>query len=783
MPAWAIEGDLCAAAKFTTSLKGAATLRIAYGCLLEEKAASLPASKCVYFDGYAAAVWTSAHVEYVVSIESGVDQPSQPSINTFPCASSAADVSEFYARHPSGGGISSKTTGSCLLASLLHRCTNPGSRGWSDTLKYGLAHVGVRAFLHHSIVVGLCGTHPSIQPSARPDWKQRMRILRAGTHAMLVDADVVRASLYVKEAVRQSLAGVMATVPATHSALSCLLHPTRHLIQPPTNMPKCGHESAMRAFAAAGRNLCVSGNTLGLNRLSDSLAAGFQSQAIDSTCLWDTSWLGRGTPCVHSQPSLLHLTRDVQMASFKTNFLAFWAFAQSHGTRASRLDDVQCSAIHEMNAVARLVRLVDDSTLLKVQRRVLTNPAAGLLTLENVALEWGMSNIPPPSGCGGAQSPFDTVRRMGEAGSRNTSILFAYAKVAILREQLLLADFGDRVHLLQTRAMRRRHHLSEDADCHKLDAAFLWICVACARVANTHVKTTRHSRQETLPFDEVGVVCCQVDHTNGDLFCAKRSSTSQRLATLNSAKASGLRVECMEVDEDFFNGLSEPKPKPQKMSLGQGACMRRDTRSALEQYPRAQPCGASPLVKIPIVGRAVRIYGSWYALCTLCTTVICLDIHTHRYGADICCLRCDTKAIYPGLGDTPLCSNVEHPKPCRFCGALEEHSTKNNPIWIECLAPLDRAGQNRDLPPPLRKVWYCKKHYKQWLPDAHKVYETGVILAHISNNATPIGELQSPDESAQPAKKRRISTNRKGHSRPELRKHKRNLSRKVPNPI
>ena len=231
MPAWAIEGDLCAAAKFTTSLKGAATLRIAYGCLLEEKAASLPASKCVYFDGYAAAVWTSAHVEYLVSIESGVDQPSQPSINTFPCASSAADVGEFYAHRPSGGGISSKTTGSCLLASLLHRCTNPGSRGWPDILKYGLAHVGVRAFLHHSIVVGLCGTHPSIQPSARPDWKQRMRILRAGTHAMLVDADVVRASLYVKEAVRQSLAGVMATVPATHSALSCLLHPTRHLIQ------------------------------------------------------------------------------------------------------------------------------------------------------------------------------------------------------------------------------------------------------------------------------------------------------------------------------------------------------------------------------------------------------------------------------------------------------------------------------------------------------------------------------------------------------------------------
>ena len=48
------------------------------------------------------------------------------------------------------------------------------------------------------------------------------------------------------------------------------------------------------------------------------------------------------------------------------------------------------------------------------------------------------------------------------------------------------------------------------------------------------------------------------------------------------------------------------------------------------------------------------------------------------------------------------------------------------------------AGVNAALPPPLRKVHYCPRHWRSWLRDAHSTLETRCILSHIVAGARPI---------------------------------------------
>ena len=38
----------------------------------------------------------------------------------------------------------------------------------------------------------------------------------------------------------------------------------------------------------------------------------------------------------------------------------------------------------------------------------------------------------------------------------------------------------------------------------------------------------------------------------------------------------------------------------------------------------------------------------------------------------------------------------------------------------------------------MRTVSYCAKHFRSWLPGAHRVLPTRIILSHIAHNAKPI---------------------------------------------
>ena len=104
----------------------------------------------------------------------------------------------------------------------------------------------------------------------------------------------------------------------------------------------------------------------------------------------------------------------------------------------------------------------------------------------------------------------------------------------------------------------------------------------------------------------------------------------------------------------------------------------------------------------------------------------------HRYGAEICCCKCDAQML--GM---PPPSIVEKKNPiCRFCSAVD--TERKSSRWKMVKAPLDVRGENATLPPSLRHVFYCPKHFRPWITTAHRVLQTRIILSHIAHNAKPI---------------------------------------------
>lgn len=109
------------------------------------------------------------------------------------------------------------------------------------------------------------------------------------------------------------------------------------------------------------------------------------------------------------------------------------------------------------------------------------------------------------------------------------------------------------------------------------------------------------------------------------------------------------------------------------------AKLRRDIKNCYEQHPKAVACGDVPLVRIPILGRAVRIFDEWHALCSFCG---CLArIHpTSRFRADPCCMRCDFAMLHGKEAAKAMSALL--PKPpapaCRYCGRCAPKRIEQN---------------------------------------------------------------------------------------------------------
>jgi hypothetical protein len=183
------------------------------------------------------------------------------------------------------------------------------------------------------------------------------------------------------------------------------------------------------------------------------------------------------------------------------------------------------------------------------------------------------------------------------------------------------------------------------------------------------------------------------------------------------------------------------------------ARIRRDSKSAFEQRSLAVPCGDRPMVSVPLVGRAIRVYGQFYALCSYCASCVRV-VPANRYGAEICCLRCCPRT----LGREDVIKTAEAKRRatqrlpvCRFCGKGGDASSK----WKVIRAPHDTSGENARLPPALRTVVYCSTHWRNWIASAHRTLSSRVVLSHLALGAKPIAHDAAKNDDFEPPRRRR----------------------------
>lgn len=257
-------------------------------------------------------------------------------------------------------------------------------------------------------------------------------------------------------------------------------------------------------------------------------------------------------------------------------------------------------------------------------------------------------------------------------------------------------------------------------------------------------------------FCEIGVSAVTVQRNadgTAELFCSKRSS-----AALRSAIAAETYARNRHVDEDAM--MVEPEagdevgaehdqagmaavaaagPSSDAMAAmahegSVASRMRRDCKRALEQRRRAKLCGETPLLCIRLVGRAVRIYGAWYSICSFCATFVRVQPH-NRIDAEVACLQCCETLQRERRASTD--ADASRPA-CRFCKKIESGRLHNYTMYH---SPRDVSGPNLDRPPPLRTTSWCPVHNRSWLRSALSVLSTPQILAHIAVHARPVAQV------------------------------------------
>ena len=203
-----------------------------------------------------------------------------------------------------------------------------------------------------------------------------------------------------------------------------------------------------------------------------------------------------------------------------------------------------------------------------------------------------------------------------------------HARVAWLSEQVLVVDLGARTRGLQIQALFRRlgHPRAAalatmrpeevpDAALRELPihATHLHACCECKRFANAVVLDGGKGGQT---FNELGVAIAMVctecrgpDAGSVHIRCAKRSSAALRSAVQFEEEMATQQVEGCARDATLVATLMrQPKSTGAGNSdSGVAARVRRDAKNALEQRAKATACGEAPMLRVPAVGRAIRL--------------------------------------------------------------------------------------------------------------------------------------------------------------------------------
>ena len=477
----------------------------------------------------------------------------------------------------------------------------------------------------------------------------------------------------------------------------------------------------------------------------------------------------------------MSIAADVWSVAFRTNFIPFWVHSSAHRLRATRLDPSHYRSIHDMNSATNLTLLLTDDERMNLQRIALGTPSAGIMTLEEVSALLGIDGVRGSSCNGGSKGSMDAVMSIGHAGGKNAARILSFCRSAALSDELMIYEMGERTARMQARALLKRTLVVEtydvDEGCDPMEylhlvpdhAKNMCACIECKRVTNTAACDAGHKWSQS--FNEIGTnssmmsLDCTTKKTH--LHCAKRSSASFRTAMQLEKEMKRRAVECDTIDSGIVNSLLVDNTMGS--DTGVAAKVRRDAKITMEQRTSSVACGSERMLLIPIVGKVVRIWNEWYALCSYCGCFVRFHPN-NRMGSEICCMRCDYRMLNRKEKRPTSANDVASastPK-CRYCGKVhrappraparqtlafpffnstttdrdrvclqEEDPQRAGAKWKLVRAPLDTSKENAKLPPPLRTVFFCPQHFRSWIPICLKTMPMRVILSHIAFGAKP----------------------------------------------
>lgn len=754
-----------------------------------------------YFEGYAAAVWTSAHAQAYADVraEAAAGAPEHiPSVTltSVPCASGMADATDLFARRHASANDQAFPPETRAFVQLLARCTHPGVRGWDRILNSVVGLLTTRTLVFEHLAVCLSGLHPQLHPGARLPWPARMDVLDVVARVNQSQrVEFGNGAHLLKEVFRRAIASLVAASTATRAALVPLAHPIRHLHEPPFALPHKGMHAAMVAFVEAGAKL-VAPKTAGVEEsdfahLEKSLECAFDeaSRPVAPTHrsarypYW-SDWLGRGTTEIKSRQRLVDVASMVWSSAFRANFVPLWLFGQVNKSRIVRLDASQYASVHSLNQATALAKHQPRANALHAQRCALQHPSAARLTVHEVVQElcggegmaggaWVELGGSSPNSSRLVREPREAIALLSTNGVQDAARLLTYARAAWIKEETLTVQFGECTRDAQLRAVVLRAGradllaaIATDASgvmrTLPIQATHLCFCGECRRVANA-VSTVSSSDDDgrLVPFTEVGVACCQVDQESGtrrtSLYCAKRPSAAVKGAWAYDAKMQARDVELSDRDDATFATLESAWANGKRSKGGDTGIaqrMRRDAKTSFDQHAKTTACGDAPLLSLSLIGKAIRVYKGWYTICTRCGVVMKLRPDYAYTGCQLSCMRCvqreegrtdvdaATSAVSGAAAAKESICDEGFVDMCRCCGV---QPPKGATGWQRVHAPLDTSPPNIVLPPSLRSVLYCPLHFRRWVTSAHMALETTDIIAHIMLNARPVFNSNDSD--------------------------------------
>jgi hypothetical protein len=482
---------------------------------------------------------------------------------------------------------------------------------------------------------------------------------------------------------------------------------------------------------------------------------------LKSSIEYSSGWFSRVSTCKNNDLTAFDVVQHIMNSAFTTSCVPFWIQAKCKDVRISRLDVVQQQALHEHCSAHTATAVLPHDVALRVQRAALSLPSAPLMSLSEVAKAVGV--LPELAETLTAKGSLASITeqlasKMLSLPATHGASIILFAKVAATREKLLSVALGKRATVFQFMAMRRRYGCVDKPLEAPLPhyAAHLYACLDCARVANATVELNA----KPLPCDAVGIGASMrragATLAQDEYLCAKRSSAQTKQTGYKNLSADPANFfELEPMDEKAFLKTLDSVSDSQSMA----SQLRRDCGVCQSQELPTTACGRA-MLRIPVLGRAVRVFNKWYALCCYCGVVFIAD-QRRKFNGLPCCGHCDasildieerTAEYEAALSKTreDFQSVLQAPAPeerhaaetpvitlgCRFCGKRREGPQASRFQIVH--APLDDGGRNGKLPPPLRLCVYCPQHARPWVPEAHRKLPTGVVFAHITERCAPV---------------------------------------------